>query len=94
MADEETTVVSAVGTASGGNQFLADLLQTALVESIERAIAEGVTDPDEIRQRQLDARDKVVPAMQHAVDLATASGITDADEVKRLMTAARDEAMR
>jgi hypothetical protein len=95
MADEEqqTTIVSAVGTAGGSAKELSEGVQQAMVWAIERAMAEGVTDPDEIRQRQLDARDKAVAAMREASDQAIAAGITDPEDINRLMLAARDKAL-
>jgi hypothetical protein len=50
-------IVEATGTASGGAS--AREIEKAMAEAIEQALAEGITDPDEIRERQLAARKKL-----------------------------------
>jgi hypothetical protein len=56
MADKPT-IVEATGSATAGKG--ARDIEKAMAEAIEQAIAEGITDPDEIRERQLAARKKV-----------------------------------
>lgn len=60
-------VVEAVGVAVGHDGSPAGIswakqLEAAMTAAVEQAQAEGVTDPDEIRRRILDARDAEVPA--------------------------------
>jgi len=55
MADEPK-IVEASGTAAG-SKVTALGLEKAMADAIQQAIDEGVTDPDEIRKRQLAARE-------------------------------------
>lgn len=50
--------VEAVGTASLAlrNPGLAQAIEAAMSKAVEMAYAEGLTDPDEIRERMLEAR--------------------------------------
>jgi hypothetical protein len=57
MADKPT-IVEATGAASGSGPGGKEV-EKAMAEAIEQAIAEGITDPDEIRERQLAARAKL-----------------------------------
>jgi len=56
-------IVSAVGAASGTlNPIRTDLskrIEAAMTEAVKEAQAEGITDPDLIRSRMLEARSKV-----------------------------------
>jgi tape measure domain-containing protein len=53
--NDESRIVEATGIATGGKSA-ADL-ERAMAKAIEQALAEGVTDPDEIRKRQLAVRE-------------------------------------
>ena len=91
MAEER--IISAVGTAGGGGKEFAGAAQDAMVAAIKKAQAEGVTEPEELRRRQDEARKKVVRAMRDAQNQASAAGITDEEVLKQLMTTARDKVM-
>ena len=63
----ESKIVEAVGTASGygvaGSTNAIDLsrrIEQAMVDATLEAMGEGITDPDEIRKRKLEARDRVL----------------------------------
>lgn len=55
-------IVAAAGTAVGnhntGDYSRAKRIEQAMVAAIEECMAKGITDPNVIRQAQLDARDK------------------------------------
>ena len=60
-------IVSAVGISVGAvdpaNKDLADRIAEAMRQAVIKAQAEGVTDPDIIRSRMMEAKDKcVVPS--------------------------------
>jgi hypothetical protein len=59
---ETPMVVAAVGIGVSHNMGddLHDRIETAMREACESAQAAGVTDPDEIRDRMLAARDAVL----------------------------------
>ena len=59
----EPKIVQAVGSASNvqdrdalGNRTSANTMQDVMAQAVQKALSEGITDPDEIRKRQLDAR--------------------------------------
>lgn len=54
-APAEAQVVQATGKAGGSGLNSTDV-QNAMAEAAAQAQAEGIVDPDEIRQRMLDAR--------------------------------------
>lgn len=59
--DEKTVVAEATGTASsasGGTVVPGDI-EKAMAEAAAQAQADGVTDPDEVRERMLAARKAV-----------------------------------
>jgi hypothetical protein len=62
----ESKIVSAVGVAAGmhvAGQEKSDLnkaLEKAMSDAVSQAHADGLSDPDQIRQRILKARDKVL----------------------------------
>jgi len=60
----EETIVSAVGTVSGAGGVDSNItpkeIEEAMAAAVIKAMNEGITDPDEIRRRQLEARDEVV----------------------------------
>jgi hypothetical protein len=62
----EPRIVEAVGTAAGGGSGgpdaieLSRRIEQAMVDATLEAMGEGVTDPDEIRRRKLEARDRVL----------------------------------
>lgn len=57
MAKTPSKIVEAVGSASNSTDGLtAEQIQTAMSEATAAAQAEGITDPDVIRKRALDAR--------------------------------------
>lgn len=60
MADEEK-IVEAVGTAGGSGVpgLSAGDIERAMAEAVQKAYDEGITDPDEIRRLQLEARARV-----------------------------------
>lgn len=51
-------VVEATGVSTGAHGVSAKEIEQAMVEAVQRAYADGITDPDEIRRLQLEARDK------------------------------------
>ena len=54
-------IVSAVGTAGGsGPGLTAEILDQAMKVAIVKAMNEGVTNPEEIRCRIIEARDELV----------------------------------
>lgn len=56
----EPKVVEGIGTiVISENTTLVDFIENAMVQAILDCIAEGITDPDIIRARQLAAKDKV-----------------------------------
>ena len=54
--NDEPTIAEATGTATYGAR--AKDIERAMAEAVAQAYVEGVTDPDEIRRRQLEARAK------------------------------------
>jgi len=58
---EESKVVQAVGTAAtdSGAAYTARDIEAAMSQAAADAQAEGISDPDEIRERMLEARKKV-----------------------------------
>jgi hypothetical protein len=60
----ESKVVEAVGTAASqsNNTPSAKDIEAAMAQAAEQAQAEGVSDPDEIRSRMLEARKRVTQA--------------------------------
>lgn len=62
----ESKIVSAVGVASGmhvAGQEKSDLnkaIEKAMSDAVAQAHVDGLSDPDQIRQRILKARDKVL----------------------------------
>lgn len=44
----------------GADTALIDRLQTAMVAAVKQCQAHGITDPETIRQAQLEARDRVL----------------------------------
>lgn len=63
-ADQASTIVQAVAALTSHGELgdtdaqrMNKLIQDAMVEAIEAAQAEGITDPDVIRERILAARD-------------------------------------
>lgn len=67
MADKKPTptIVAAVGSAAAHPKASTKAptgpsgssIQQAMADAVTKALAEGVTDQDEIRKRQLDARE-------------------------------------
>lgn len=59
-------IVSSVGIAVGAldpaNNGLAERIAEAMRQAVIKAQAEGVTDPDEIRARMMEAKDACVNA--------------------------------
>jgi hypothetical protein len=56
----ESRIVEATGTAGGGSMGLkAKDIEAAMNKAIEDATAEGITDPEKIRERMLEARRRV-----------------------------------
>lgn len=54
-------IVEAVGVAvHSSNAALAKRLEIAMMDAVKAAQAEGITDADVIRERSLDARDKIL----------------------------------
>jgi hypothetical protein len=51
-------VATAVGTASNEKAATGNSIEEAMSKAAAQAQAEGLTDPDEIRERMLDARAK------------------------------------
>jgi hypothetical protein len=51
------TIVEAVGSATGGKG--SKDIEKAMADAVTKAVAEGITDPEEIRKRQLEARAKI-----------------------------------
>lgn len=64
MADKTATrVAQATGIASSsqiGNDDLAARIEAAMQQAIRECLDQGVTDPDEQRERMLAARGKVL----------------------------------
>jgi len=56
MADKPR-IVEAVGQAVGSK--LGKDIEKAMAEAVRKAYAEGITDPDKIRELQLAARERV-----------------------------------
>jgi len=71
MVEEEGTVVQAVGTVAGAGSgsITPEEIEQAMAAAVLKAMDEGVTDPEEIRRRQLEARDKVVKAHESPGDV-------------------------
>jgi hypothetical protein len=61
----EPTIAAAAGHAAGGRSEdgRGKAVEAAMAAATEQALAEGVTDPDEIRRRKLAARDAVRAGM-------------------------------
>jgi hypothetical protein len=56
----ESKVVEASGSAAGSTDGLTpDVIQEAMAKAAAEAQAEGVKDPEEIKQRMLDARESL-----------------------------------
>ena len=57
MADK---IVEAAGVAgsTGTPGISAKAIEQAMTEAVQKAYADGITDPDEIRRLQLEAREK------------------------------------
>jgi len=55
---EESKIAAATGSAGAGTKEQAKAIEQAMTAAVQQAIEEGVTDPDEIRKRQLEAREK------------------------------------
>jgi formaldehyde-activating enzyme involved in methanogenesis len=56
----ERKAAEASGAAAGGNKGLTpEVIQDAMAQAVADAQAEGITDPDEIKQRMLDARKSI-----------------------------------
>jgi hypothetical protein len=51
-------VAEAAGAASNKKAATGNSIEEAMSKAAAQAQAEGLTDPDEIRQRMLDAREK------------------------------------
>jgi len=76
MADEnEGTIVQAVGTVAGAGSggITPEEIEQAMAAAVLKAMDEGVTDPEEIRRRQLEARDKVVKAHESPGDVSSSA---------------------
>jgi len=68
----EGRIVQAVGTVVGGGPGVTvEEIEQAMAAAVLQAMNEGITDPDEIRRRQIEARDKVVKAHESPGDLPT-----------------------
>jgi len=56
-------IVEATGASSSslapGRKGLSKLIETAMTEAIKKAQAEGITDPNVIKERMLQARQEV-----------------------------------
>lgn len=52
------TPVAELGDAAG--QSLVSRIQDAMVAAVQKCQADGITDPEIIRQAQIDARDRVL----------------------------------
>jgi hypothetical protein len=81
------TISEATGTASGSERSslpsLSLLLERVMEEEILHCIAEGITDPDVIRERKLAARDAIKAAYldrlnQISAELSQEQGDADA----------------
>jgi hypothetical protein len=73
-AKPKVTVVEAAGAASAarGNAALGTLIQDAMTAETEKCFAEGITDPNEIRERKLAAREDVKARHEKAMERAAA----------------------
>ena len=60
----EPRIVEAVGVAVSRKNPISRQVEVAMQQAIEKAVAEGVNDPQEIRKRMLRARDAVKDAAQ------------------------------
>jgi hypothetical protein len=58
----ESKIVEATGTAAAGEKANAKLIEEAMAEAVRQAMANGITDPEEIRRLQLEARAKLKSA--------------------------------
>lgn len=76
-------IVEAVATASGrtdmangdvGKSPLASLIEAAMSKAVTDCYEAGVTDPDEVRAKMLDAREAVKQRYADAVAKALAEG--------------------
>jgi len=56
-------IVESVGASSGtlkGDKSLSNKIELAMSKAVEKAQADGITDPHAIRTRMLEARDRVL----------------------------------
>jgi hypothetical protein len=56
--EDEPTIVEATGQAATVKASAKEM-EAAMAAAVEKAYAEGITDPDEVRRLQLEARDRV-----------------------------------
>lgn len=58
---QKVTIAAAAGTASSSmhNKPLGAAIEAAMTAETQKCFDEGVTDPDEIRERKLAARERV-----------------------------------
>lgn len=63
-----TTAMSSGGPAGLGGRALAKASEAAMSKAIEDAAAEGITDPDVIRERMLAASHEVIQAARQAIE--------------------------
>lgn len=61
MVTDMPKIVEATGTAgsSGSPTVSAKEVEQAMADAVRQAYADGITDPDEIRRLQLEARDNL-----------------------------------
>lgn len=63
----ESKVVSAVGTSANAKSGdLAKRMEAAMVAAINKAMEDGITDPDKIRAAQLEARAKFLQDVRNS----------------------------
>lgn len=62
-SDQKVKVVAATGVSSSsslGNDDLAERVHDAMQQAIRECLDQGITDPDEQRERMLAAREEVL----------------------------------
>ena len=79
---KKPTIVEASGSASssmaGGNAPLAQGIEQAMTEATQQCFDEGITDPEEIKARKLDARQQVKDDMREAAAKQAAEDVAAA----------------
>jgi hypothetical protein len=86
-------IVAATGMAIA--PYTAKEIESVMSAAMEQAAAEGVTDPNEVRRRMLEARKAFKDSARAALgEMAaiSAEGITDPEQIRARMLEARKRA--